>query len=407
VNAVKRTSAHRRPRPHGFSLIELMVALVIGMVLTIAVFSVLAAWETKKRVTTGLNDLEQAGNLALYQLDTWARSAGSGFSGAAAVGNSIYGCLLHATGPDGQTLPRKAALPAPFASVDPAGDGSFPLLPVMILPGATEPGESGEPSDVLLLMAGSGQQSGVALGLAADPAEASLTFDNTLGLRAGDLLLLADNKIGRNCLVTQIDSGFSSDSGKATQAALGGSFHAATIGDTSITSSFGQDGAMVLPLGAASTHPPQFLLVGVGDHNTLFSYDLLQTAGADAALQARADGVFEMHALYGIDSDGDGKVDTWASAESGDYTVDELMAGTTTAKKRLLRIKAVRVGLILRTTLPEKTAEETSTPSALVLFSDLDESLQVRRALDADAQRYRYRLMEATLVLRNNLGLKG
>lgn len=396
-----------RQRQCGFSLIELMVALTIGMVLTIAVFSVLAAWETKKRVTTGLNDLEQAGSLALYQLDTWSRSAGSGFSGAAAVGNSIYGCLLRATGPDGQTLPRKSALPAPFAEVDPDGEGNFPLLPVMILPGATEPGESGEPSDALLLMAGSSQQSGVALQLAADPTDSQLTLNNTLGFRASDLLLLADNKIGRNCLLTQVASDFSSNSGKATQVGLGGSFHAATIGDTAIASSFSQDGGMVLPMGAAGTHPPQFLLVGVGDHNTLFSYDLLQTAGTDAALQARADSVFELHALYGVDTDGDGTVDEWASAASGDYTVDALMAGTTAAKLRLLRIKALRVGLILRTTLPEKTAEETSTADTLVLFSDLDEALQVRRELDEDARRYRYRLMEATLPLRNHLGLKG
>lgn len=396
-----------RPRPRGFSLIELMVALVIGMVLTIAVFSVLAAWETKKRVTTGLNDLEQAGNLALYQLDTWARSAGSGFASTAAVDNSNYGCLLHATGPDGQTLPRKEALPAPFASVEFDKHGNFPLLPAMILPGATEPGESGKPSDALLLMAGTAHLGGVALQLTAPSTDSALKLDNSLGFRAGDLLLMADNKISRNCMLTQVDSEFSSDGGKTTEVALGGSFHAAKIGDVSITSSFSVDGAMVLPMGAPGTHPPQFLLLGVGDHNTLYSYDLLQTAGEDAALQARADGVFELHALYGVDSDGDGTVDKWASAESGDYTVDELMAGTKTAKQRLLRIKTLRIGLILRTTLPEKDFKETSTPDTLVLFSDLDDSLQVKRELNEDARRYRYRLMEATLVLRNNAALKG
>lgn len=401
-----RMSRHGR-RPRGFSLIELMVALVIGLVLTLAVFSVLAAWEGRKRVTTGLNDLEQAGNLALYQLDTWARSAGSGFSGAAAVGNSIYGCLLHATGPDGQTLPRTEALPAPFEKVDPDGKGNFPLLPAMILPGATKPGESGEESDALLLMAGSSYQSGVALQLAAEPTGTALAFDNTLGFHAKDLLLMADNKVSGNCLLTQVASDFSSDGGKATEVELGGSFHAAKIGDTAIASSFRVDGAMVLPMGTPGAQAPQFQLVGVGDHNTLFSYDLLQTAGDDAALQARADGVFELHALYGVDTNGDGTVDEWASAKSDDYSVDALMAGTPAAKKRLLRIKALRVGLILRTTLPEKTAEETSTPGTLELFTDLDEKLQVQRKLEGDELRYRYRVMEATLPLRNNLGLKG
>jgi type IV pilus assembly protein PilW len=402
----RRQRTHQRGQ-RGFSLIELMVALVIGMVLTLAVFATLAAWEGRKRITTGVNDLEQAGNLALYQLDTLARSAGSGFASAAAMDNSIYGCLLHATSADGQTLPRTAALPAPFAAVDLDGEGNFPLLPVMILPGATEPGESGEPSDALLVMGGTAAQGGGALSMAATPAEAALTLENTLGFRAGDLLLLADNKRGRNCLLTQVDADFSSDGGKATALPLGGSFHAAAIGGMSIASSFDPDSAMVVPMGAPGTQAPQFLLIGVGDHNTLFSYDLLQTSGADSALQARAEGVFELHALYGVDTDGDGSVDDWASAESGDYTVDALMDGSTAAKSRLLRIKTVRVGLLLRTTLPEKTAEETSTPDTLVLFSDLAKDLQVHRQLDSEARRYRYRVMEATLLVRNNLALKG
>jgi type IV pilus assembly protein PilW len=115
-----------------------------------------------------------------------------------------------------------------------------------------------------------------------------------------------------------------------------------------------------------------------------------------------------MHALYGVDNNGDGTIEEWVSpADGGDYAADKLMAGTKAAKTLLLRIKAIRVGLILRTTLPEKTAGETSTPSTLTLFADLDESLQYPRELDENARKYRYRVMEATLVLRNNLAIKG
>lgn len=389
-----------RRRERGLTLIELMVALVIGMVLALAVFGVLAAWEGKKRVTTGLNDLEQAGNLALFELDQWVRSAGSGFSSTAAAGNSAYGCLLRASAASGQTLPRTAALPAPFASVDFDGDGNFPLLPVMIVPDATTPGESGQPSDALLVMGGSAHHGGAALALGADPAGTTLTLDSTLGLSAGELLLLFDPSVANRCLLTQVASSTS------TNLTLGGSFHAATVDDTSVASSFKKDG-LVLPLGSPTTDPPQFQLVGVGDHNTLYSYDLLQTSGEDTALQARAEGVFEMHALYGVDNDGNGTIDAWVSADTdSDYAADKLMAGTSTARTLILRIKALRVGLILRTTLPEKTAEETSTPSTLYLFKDLDDGLRYERALSGDALKYRYRVMEATLVLRNNMAIR-
>jgi type IV pilus assembly protein PilW len=395
------------PRHHrGFSLVELMVAIAVGMVLTLAVFGVLAMAEGRKRVTTGLNDLEQSGNLALYQLDQWVRSAGSGFAGTAVVDKSAYGCLLRARNKEGQTLPRSAALPAPFADVDPDGKGGFPLLPVMILPAATTPGASGKTSDALVIMAGSSSMGGAGLSMTADPTSDKLSFSNTLPFAASDLLLMVDPSVGSTCLVTQVSSKFSSESGSATDVSLGGDFYADEVEDTSVSSSFKHDSGVVLPLGSPSTNPPQFLVVGVGDNNTLYSYDLLQIAGEDSALQARADSVFEMHALYGVDTGGDGKIDSWVTGDDkSDYAVSKLVAGTTAAQTLIKRIKAIRVGLILRTTLPEKSAEDTSTPKSLTLFPDLD-GVSFTRKLSDTEQQYRYRTMEATLVLRNNLVMK-
>ena len=45
-------------------------------------------------------------------------------------------------------------------------------------------------------------------------------------------------------------------------------------------------------------------VIGVGDHNTLYSYDLLQTTASP--LSPLADGVFELHAVYGVDTTADG-----------------------------------------------------------------------------------------------------
>jgi type IV pilus assembly protein PilW len=145
--------------------------------------------------------------------------------------------------------------------------------------------------------------------------------------------------------------------------------------------------------------PPSFQLVGVGDHNTLYSYDLLQTV--DTPLQARAEGVFELHALYGVDTDGDSKVDAWVSPSSGDYSLAALSAGTSAAASLLKNIKAVRVGLILRTSLPEK---DVVSSTKLELFSDINSgSLTYSRTLTDEEQKYRYRTIEATIPLRNNL----
>ena len=64
----------------GFSLIELLVAMIIGLIVSLAVYTVLTTFEARKRTTTSVNDTSQANTYALYQLDKKLRSAGSGFS---------------------------------------------------------------------------------------------------------------------------------------------------------------------------------------------------------------------------------------------------------------------------------------------------------------------------------------
>ena len=140
-----------------------------------------------------------------------------------------------------------------------------------------------------------------------------------------------------------------------------------------------------------------FLMIGVGADNTLFSYDLLQAT--NTPLLPIAAGVFEMHALYGVDNDNNGTIDAWVDPSSSvTYSLAALMAGDQTAARLLQSIKAVRVGLITRTSLQERT---TVAPATLTLFSDL--GLTHTRTL-TDAERlYRYRTIESTIPIRNAL----
>ena len=105
-------------RQRGLTLIELMVGILISMILALAVFLVLSRSEGFKRTTTSVNDINQTGNYAMYTLDKWVRSSGSGFQQAAAY---AFGCPLHAAHSGTQILPRTNALPAPFASVNTSG----------------------------------------------------------------------------------------------------------------------------------------------------------------------------------------------------------------------------------------------------------------------------------------------
>ena len=69
----------RRRVQAGLTLIELMIAILISMILSIAVMKVMSTFEGKRRTLGSSSDLDSAGNLAMFQLDRWIRSAGTGF----------------------------------------------------------------------------------------------------------------------------------------------------------------------------------------------------------------------------------------------------------------------------------------------------------------------------------------
>jgi type IV pilus assembly protein PilW len=433
----------RRSHTRGVTLLELMVALVIGLVLSLAMFLVMSTSEGRKRTITSSSDVNQASNYAMILMDQWLRNAGNGFTQSA--GYSL-GCKLNAYRSGTQILPTvsNTALPSPFTNVNIGTDSStlgvFRLAPVLILPNQTTPNVSGQTSDVLVIMGGAAGTGGIPVQFAATPTASQLILSNTTAFAANDQLLLTSmepsttanysNNNGvstltsvnaADCLVEQVSAVTST-----TLLSLDGTYHHTP------TSLSNNSAAMVLG-NVNAGRAPQFLVIGVGDNNTLYSYDLLNTAGnSTRTALAQADGVFELHALYGIDKNCDGKIssDEWVSPNDSTYSVANLMSGSmqettnrptdaaarlaacstlTTANDYLQKILAIRVGLILRTSQPEK---EAVTLNNLTLFSDLGADLTYTRTLKTDAQdsarreqHYRYRTVELTIPLRNPLML--
>jgi type IV pilus assembly protein PilW len=202
-------------------------------------------------------------------------------------------------------------------------------------------------------------------------------------------------------MIEQVDSGYTAGS-NATALPLAGTYYASSIKDKggAIRNLIDfSNNALAMGIGNSAGNPPSFQMFGVGDNNVLFQYDLLQGGAYDTPIPI-ADGVFEMHALYGVDTNNDGLVDTWIDPSTAGYDYATLESGTVAANNTLLTIKAIRLGLIMRTSLPEK-APVTTGP--LVLFSDLGTTLTFTRTLAAAEQNYRYRIIESTIPLRNSL----
>jgi type IV pilus assembly protein PilW len=110
-------------RVGGFSLVEIMVGMVIGMLGIIVMMQLFSLTEGRKRTTTGAGDAQSAGAIALYGMQRDIRQAGYGITDVRLLGCNI---LLRA----GVTLNSIAPVTINHASI-PAGDPNTDTLLVV------------------------------------------------------------------------------------------------------------------------------------------------------------------------------------------------------------------------------------------------------------------------------------
>ena len=119
-----------------------------------------------------------------------------------------------------------------------------------------------------------------------------------------------------------------------------------------------------------------------------------------------AEGVRELHAVYGLDTNDDGILDTWQSP-TGNWAGPALMDGSAASNLRIRQIVAIRVGLVLRSALVEREISPgvPVAPANLSLFSDLPApnpvTVDLTRA--GENRNQRHRTVEITVPLRNFL----
>ena len=382
--------AKQESKQLGFSLIELMVGLVIGLLMSLVVYNTLNINEGRKRTTTSLNDVNQAGSYAIYQLDKLIRSAGSGFTGGGdKVGaDYAFGCRLDMALSGAQLTPASAAFPAPFASVN----TTVRVAPVIIADGA-----AGAGGDVIITMAGNAGLGESPTAFSALATAGTLKLVNHAGVRANDVVLLTDKATAISpCLVQQVSSTFSPIAG-GSNVALGGSYYTATINSRSVTDFTAT--SQVVNLGQA----PNLNMFAVGANNSLMKYDLMQNRQISATAASPnpsvyVDGVYQMHALYGVDTSPATASLTWV-APTGTFSSTNLLDGSLAAAATLKRIKAIKIGMVMRTPLLERVVVSAST---LQLFTDTTLPVTV----NLSPTTFRYRAFEAVIPLRNTLMLQ-
>ena len=109
-----------RQRNTGFSLVEIMVGMVIGLFGIIIMMQVFALAEERKRTTTGGSDSMSEGVIAMYGMQRDIRQGGFGL---AAPG--MFGCSVTLSGVN---MPLAPVTINPAATIVPAGDANTDTL---------------------------------------------------------------------------------------------------------------------------------------------------------------------------------------------------------------------------------------------------------------------------------------
>lgn len=335
-------------RQRGISLIELMVGVVIALLAVLVIYQTFAVAEGVKRQTISAGDAQKTGMIAMYLVGTELASAGSGI-------------MLNQDD---------------LATCTDTKDVATTMRPFSVL---IEPGADAATPDSFVVNYSTARSVVTPSVFMAKTAKGDSTYtvQSPTGFKKGDMV------------VTITGSG---DCERNTITGL-------TAPDA--------NGNVVLTVGASSFDMlPTMRLINIGPatstqrvrydiaNGVLRSTDLV-TAGAVA--QPLASSIMNMKVLYGVDTNGDGAIDTWTPA-TGNFTPENVLAAT---GADLRRIKAIRLGMIVRSDEYDKDAPT----FAWTLFQCTDQEAKDYTCPDPLTgtlpANYRYRVYETIVPLRN------
>jgi type IV pilus assembly protein PilW len=374
----QRLNRHLK-RPHfmrGMSLPEILAAVLIGLIGMIVIMQVYATSEERKRTTTGASDAQINGSIALFTLENMMRSAGFGMVTA---DNNMLGCT---------TLAYNSNRATP--------DFSFLMAPVVITVGA-----GGAPDKLTVIY---GSSPNVVEGEAFVSASASGTdfpLKNAAGITVGDLVVASE--AGLNCSLAEV-TGFLPAAINTVQHATGAAYSYVDSGGNTVntTATYNKGGgsgvnystaALLFSLGRSPTVVTYQIGSDKLQTKTLVPYVSAQDADGDGTSDADiGDGIVQLKAIYGKDTDGDGVVDTWNTTLPANAT-------------QWMQVRAIRVALLARSAKMEKTAvtSDCISPNNPVNSPFWSQGCftMTNLADGTDWHNYRYRTYETVVPLRN------
>lgn len=355
--------SHAR-RSAGFGLVEIMVAMVIGLIGMLVMMQVFALFEGQKRTTTGASDAQNTGAITLYTLQRDLQQAGYGVSAM-----NVMGCNLAL--PSGVTIPNIAPL-----TINPASSVVAP----------------GDPNtDTLLVFYGVSNSPAEGDGITTQPSISVYSVQTPTSFSAGDQVIAVTNialpqPSPCNLALTSV-------------VASGGTAVPFTSDVTVASGVMGATNGLLFNLG---TSPVLHAYAIRGGNLTLCDYSANNCgdpaqAGNPAVWAMVARDTVSLRAQYGRDT-----------TAAMDGIVDVYDQNTPATACGWVRTSAVRLALVSRNGQLEKTAVTTAAPawdggpaSGVPVAPIGSASTPIDLSSFGEWEYYRYKTFQTTVPLRN------
>lgn len=382
-------------RQQGFSIVELMVAVVIGMLaLLFATRMVAGGAKDRQSAVTG-SDAMQNGMLAMFSMTRDANQAGFGLNDPIMAGCNT---LLSDTG--SYTLATAARNSVNIT----------PLASVVIVDGVLGP-------DQISFNAG-GAMAGTASVRLVDNFTAGTSFGidrEPYAFNAGDVIVVAPEKpdpTGAVCALRQLS--VTPSPGATTKILRFDSGSGWRFNGTALTTPYAGSAARVFNLGPAAKLSFHTWSV----ENGFLKLRATDLAGTGATPAAVTDNIVSIKAQYGFDTRTGNAFTPEVSAQIGRWSASMIDAdgdGVSGGPGDYQHVVAVRIAVVARSKEPERkepgAAACTATTTAPILFATAQPSgvaavsvtpnLQVAGDT-VDWQCYRYRVFESIIPIRNS-----
>jgi type IV pilus assembly protein PilW len=358
----------------GFSLIELMISVVIGLLGVLVIFQILSVWDTNKRTATAGGDAQISGNLAIFNLDRDLKLAGFGLG---TVLPNIIGCNVEA--------------------IDATGTAAnFNLSPIVITQGAgaaATTGAGGAPDSITVLYGNSSYF--VDAQRFSSATSTTKKSRGRSGLMRGDLVVVANSPVTppADCALVEVTDDSNTDRLTFGHAQMNYVRFSETA---TVASRFNPAGGTTFPfsagylynLGPRPSRNVWQIRTGAAGGVLAWSNTIFATP-----LQDVAEGIVDLQAQYGLANVIPTTPPDWSS--------------TAPAAADWPRLRAVRVAILSRSQQFEKEAVTTTAPT----YFDNTFSFNMTNVFGAASsntvgdpnnwRHYRYRVYEKVVPMRN------